>query len=210
MIYSLFLFTLLMTNNIDLIDYMNKSDFTNITNIYWKHKDENIYNKFVQYNKENIDNKNVQIDKEDIQIDKEDIEIDKEDIEIDKEDIQIDKTVIDYSKTEIDSKKECKKNTKKEKKIKPLTFICNNLYIIENDINIQYIKNKLVDRISNKNYIKVFGVKKSSEIMSAIINNRWNMSLVSFLSFLFDKKIFYVKKEILFNKELTNIQILTI
>ena len=81
---------------------------------------------------------------------------------------------------------------------------------MEDDTNIQYIKNKLVDRISNKNYIKVFGVKKSSEIMSAIINNRWNMSLVLFLSFLFDKKIFYDKKELLFNKELTNIQILTI
>lgn len=181
MIYSLFLFTLLMTNNIDLIDYMNKSDFTNIAEIYWKHKDANIYNKFVQYNKEN----------KDVQLDKRDFEIDK-------------------TKTKNDCKKESKKDTKKEKKIKPLTFICDNLYIIEDDTNIQYIKNKLVDRISNKNYIKVFGVKKSSEIMSAIINNRWNMSLVLFLSFLFDKKIFYDKKEILFNKELTNIQILTI
>lgn len=185
MIYSLFLFKLLMTNNIDLIDYMNKGDFANITNIYWKHKNENIYNKFVQYNKENID-----------------ILIHN------KQDIKNSK-IID-NKQDIDCKKELYKDTKKEKKIKPLTFICNNLYIIEDDANIQYIKNKLVDRISNKDYIKVFGVKKSSEIMSAIINNRWNISLVLFLSFLFDKKIFYDKKEILFNKELTNIQILTI
>jgi hypothetical protein len=192
-----------MTNNIDLIDYMNKSDFTNITDIYWKHKDNNIYNKFVQYNKENIENKDIQINKRDIKIDKENVQIDKENVQIDKENVQIDKT-------KIDCKKVSKKDTKKEKKIKPLTFICDNLYIIEDDTNIQYIKNKLVDKISNKNYIKVFGVKKSSEIMSAIINNRWNMSLVLFLSFLFDKKIFYDKKEILFNKELTNIQILTI
>ena len=189
-----------MTNNIDLIDYMNKSDFTNITEIYWKHKDEKIYNKFVQYNKENI-----QTDKRDVQLDKQAVQLDKRDVQLDKRDCEIDKT-----KTKIDCKKDVKKDTKKEKKIKPLTFICNNLYIIEDDTNIQYIKNKLVDRISNKNYIKVFGVKKSSEIMSAIINNRWNMSLVLFLSFLFDKKIFYDKKEILFNKELTNIQILTI
>jgi len=201
-----------MTNNIDLIDYMNKSDFTNITEIYWKHKDEKIYNKFVQYNKENIENKDIQLDKQDVQLDKKDIQTDKQDVQIDKEDDQLDKIDFETDKTkiEIDSKKVVKKDTKKEKKIKPLTFICDNLYIIEDDTNIQYIKNKLVDRISNKNYIKVFGVKKSSEIMSAIINNRWNMSLVLFLSFLFDKKIFYDKKEILFNKELTNIQILTI
>jgi hypothetical protein len=199
-----------MTNNIDLIDYMNKSDFTNITDIYWKHKDNNIYNKFVQYNKENIENKDIQINKRDIKIDKENVQIDKENVQIDKENVQIDKENVQIDKTKIDCKKVSKKDTKKEKKIKPLTFICDNLYIIEDDTNIQYIKNKLVDKISNKNYIKVFGVKKSSEIMSAIINNRWNMSLVLFLSFLFDKKIFYDKKEILFNKELTNIQILTI
>ena len=203
-----------MTNNIDLIDYMNKSDFTNITEIYWKHKDEKIYNKFVQYNKENIqtDKRDVQLDKQAVQLDKRDVQLDKRDVQLDKRDVQLDKRdcEIDKTKTKIDCKKDVKKDTKKEKKIKPLTFICNNLYIIEDDTNIQYIKNKLVDRISNKNYIKVFGVKKSSEIMSAIINNRWNMSLVLFLSFLFDKKIFYDKKEILFNKELTNIQILTI
>ena len=201
-----------MTNNIDLIDYMNKSDFTNITEIFWKHKDEKIYNKFVQYNKENIENKDIQIDKQAVQIDKQDIQIDKQDIQIYKQDVQIDKqdVQIDKTKTKIDCKKESKKDTKKEIKIKPFTFICDNLNIMEDDTNIQYIKNKLVDRISNKNYIKVFGVKKSSEIMSAIINNRWNMSLVLFLSFLFDKKIFYDKKELLFNKELTNIQILTI
>ena len=201
MIYSLFLFKLLMTNNIDLIDYMNKSDFSNITNIYWKHKNENIYNKFVQYNKENFDIKDIQIDNK--------LDIKNSKIVDNKLDIKNSK-IVDNSKAEIDCKKEVDKDTKKEKKIKPLTFICNNLYIIEDDTNIQYIKNKLVDRISNKDYIKVFGVKKSSEIMSAIINNRWNISLVLFLSFLFDKKIFYDKKEILFNKELTNIQILTI
>ena len=42
---------------------------------------------------------------------------------------------------------------------------------------------------------------KSSEIMSGIVNNRWNKSIALFISFLFDKSINYNNNIITYNKE---------
>jgi hypothetical protein len=41
-------------------------------------------------------------------------------------------------------------------------------------------------------------------MLTGIIDNKWNKSLVTLLSFLFDTKFIYLNKEVLFNKELEN------
>jgi hypothetical protein len=42
---------------------------------------------------------------------------------------------------------------------------------------------------------------KCAEIMSGIVNNRWNKSTVLFISFLLDKEVYYNEKVIIYNKE---------
>ena len=110
----------------------------------------------------------------------------------------------------IEKKKPGRKKKIIENNFLPFELICLHTDIVYSDISKKYIKNKLIEKISDKNYIKVFGIKKSSEIMSGIVNNNWNKSLVIFISFLLDKKIIYEKKEVLFNKELKNIETITL
>jgi len=62
------------------------------------------------------------------------------------------------------------------------------------------VKEKLITFISSNEFSKVFGITKSSEIMSGIVNERLNKSVALFLSFLLDKKIIYNEKEIIYNK----------
>jgi len=104
-------------------------------------------------------------------------------------------------------KHDAKKNKKidevpkqtKNKKILPVEFI---VQMSENNImNIDYIKQELQTFISQKEFSKAFGIKKCSEIMSGITNNKWNKSLVLFLSFLFDKRFVYLNKEVVFDAE---------
>ena len=108
----------------------------------------------------------------------------------------------------LDIKEEIKEEVKnkKIKKILPLNLISTK-YNIE---DLDYIKNKLKILITNKNSTKVFGQKKSSEILKGITENKWNISLVTFISFLLDIKIIYLKKEILYNKELISYETITI
>lgn len=63
------------------------------------------------------------------------------------------------------------------------------------------IKEKIIDFISKKEFNKVFGVTKSSEVMSGIVNNRWNKATALFISFLFSKSIEYNKAIISYNKD---------
>lgn len=90
----------------------------------------------------------------------------------------------------------------KEKKETPLNII---LKLTNNaEINIDYVKQKLIEIISQKNYMKLFGVKKSSEIMNSICENKFTTSYVLFLSFLLNKRFLYKKKIIDYYKD-TNI-----
>lgn len=120
----------------------------------------------------------------------------KEKIEINKEEI---KTIKEEIKTNNKDKKIIK-----SKKILPLNLICSYSNLIDTENNIKQVKEKLTNIITNQNYIKVFGRKVSAEILKNLVENKWNKSLVIFVSFLFDIKIIYLKKEILFNKELEN------
>lgn len=118
------------------------------------------------------------------------------------------------NKDEIKTNKEEIKTNKKEiiknKKILPLNLICNYSNLIDTENNIKEVKEKLTNIITNQNYIKVFGRKVSAEILKNLVENKWNKSLVIFISFLFDIKIIYLKKEILFNKELENYKTITL
>jgi hypothetical protein len=73
-----------------------------------------------------------------------------------------------------------------------------------NIMNTDHIKQQLHTFISQKEFSKAFGVKKCSEIMSGITNNKWNKSLVLFLSFLFDTKFIYLNKEVVFDNDKCN------
>tara|TARA_B000000441_G_C21685492_1_gene316196 strand:+ start:524 stop:1015 length:492 start_codon:yes stop_codon:yes gene_type:complete len=98
----------------------------------------------------------------------------------------------------------------KKIKISPIELICKNNKIIYNELSLKYIKEKLVNMITLKEFSKNFGNKKSSEIMNGVVNNKWNTSLALFMSFLFNSKIIYQGKDILFKKDLINYSIITI
>uniref|UniRef100_A0A6C0LIQ3 Uncharacterized protein n=1 Tax=viral metagenome TaxID=1070528 RepID=A0A6C0LIQ3_9ZZZZ len=64
----------------------------------------------------------------------------------------------------------------------------------------QDIKYKLIEFISVPEFSKVFGLKKSSEIMTALSKDSWNQSISLFISFLLDKHIIYKEKSYIYNK----------
>jgi hypothetical protein len=79
----------------------------------------------------------------------------------------------------------------------PLEII---IQLSENDpINTDYIKSKLIEFISKRDFQKVFGVKKTAEVMKGITENKWNKSLVLFLSFMYDTIFVYLNKEVTYD-----------
>ena len=89
------------------------------------------------------------------------------------------------------------KDAKKCENLSPLEFIMDHCSV--NIISKDYIKQKLIETISRKDYNKIFGLKKSSEIMTGITKDKWNKSLASFMSFLSEKEILYKGDKILYN-----------
>ena len=47
-------------------------------------------------------------------------------------------------------------------------------------------------------------------MLNGILNNKWNISLVTLVSFIFDTKFIYLKKEVLFNKSLENFDVISL
>jgi hypothetical protein len=92
-----------------------------------------------------------------------------------------------------------KKKTTKDTTIKPLGIIINDTMSFNNSS--EYIKEKLITLISKEEFTKIFGLTKCAEIMSGIVNNRWNKSTALFISFLLDKEVYYNDKIVLYNKE---------
>lgn len=86
------------------------------------------------------------------------------------------------------------KDKQNNKKL-PIDFA---LEIFETDK--EYIKSKLIEFISIKEFQSIFGIKKTSEIMKGITEDKWNKSLVIFYSFLFDISFVYLKKDVVFDK----------
>ena len=63
------------------------------------------------------------------------------------------------------------------------------------------IKEKLIETLGQSNYSKLFGIKKTSEMMTSITKDTWNQSIVLFISFLLERNIIYKSKSYLYNKE---------
>ena len=88
---------------------------------------------------------------------------------------------------------------KNDETIKPLDVIINETTSFNNST--KYIKEMLITLISKEEFTKIFGLTKCAEIMSGVVNNRWNKSTALFISFLLDKEIYYNEKVVLYNKE---------
>ena len=107
------------------------------------------------------------------------------------QDIKIKKSIKNTNKKEFVNKK--------NDNLSPLEFIID--HCCSSLIAKDYIKQKLIETISRKDYIKIFGLKKSSEIMSGITKDKWNKSIALFMSFLTDNEILYKGEKILYNKD---------
>ncbi len=153
----------------------------------WIYKDNieifNKYNQQVIHSTKKEETKKEEIKKEEIKKE----EIKKEEIkkeEIKKEEIK---------KEEIKKEKTTKKNESPIDLILRLTLV--------DKIMKQDIKDKLIEFISVPEFSKVFGMKKTSEIMTAISKESWNQSISLFISFLLNKNIIYKDKSYIYNKD---------
>ena len=103
-------------------------------------------------------------------------------------------------KSEPKSEPEMKKQkTTKQKNESPVDLILR--LTLVNKIMKQDIKEKLIEFISLPEFSKVFGMKKTSEIMTALSKESWNQSISLFISFLLDKNIIYKEKSYIYNKD---------
>lgn len=97
------------------------------------------------------------------------------------------------------SAKLTKKKPVKDTGVKPLDIIMTETISLNNST--EHIKDALITLISKEEFSKVFGLTKCAEIMSGVVNNRWNKSTALFISFLLDKEVYYNEKISLYNKE---------
>jgi len=99
----------------------------------------------------------------------------------------------EIKKEEIKKEKTTKKNESPIDLILRLTLVDK---IMKKDI-----KDKLIEFISVPEFSKVFGMKKTSEIMTAISKESWNQSISLFISFLLNINIIYKDKSYIYNKD---------
>ena len=107
-------------------------------------------------------------------------------------------------KSELKSEPKSEPETKKQKTIKqknesPVDLILR-LTLVDKIMK-QDIKEKLIEFISLPEFSKVFGMKKTSEIMTALSKESWNQSISLFISFLLDKNIIYKEKSYIYYKD---------
>jgi hypothetical protein len=96
-------------------------------------------------------------------------------------------------------KEEIKKEKTTKKNESPIDLILR-LTLVDKIMK-QDIKDKLIEFISVPEFSKVFGMKKTSEIMTAISKESWNQSISLFISFLLNKNIIYKDKLYIYNKD---------
>lgn len=160
---------------------LNNIDNHDKNSIEWKYENNNIHIKYSQYYSEKLQTKEI------------------EEIEEIKE------------KKKLTNNSEKLKNIKNKKnKILPLDFVLNICNIINTTITQHIIKDKLKDFITYPKTTKVFGKKKCGEMLNGILNNKWNISLVSLMSFIFNTKFIYLNKEVLFDKKLDKFSIVSL
>jgi hypothetical protein len=83
--------------------------------------------------------------------------------------------------------------------IKPLDILMNETMSFHTSAD--YIKESIITLITRDEFSKIFGMTKCAEIMSGVVNNRWNKSTALFISFFLDKEVYYNDKVIVYNKE---------
>ena len=91
------------------------------------------------------------------------------------------------SEIKSDFKSDVKREMKKQKIESPIDLIIR-LTLVDKLMK-QDIKEKLIEFISLPEFSKVFGMKKTSEIITALSKESWNQSISLFISFLLDKHI---------------------
>jgi len=116
----------------------------------------------------------------------------KEEIQIKQEDNHQQSIIKDVVKT-------TNKNNKQESPIDLILRLTSVDKIMKVDI-----KNKLIEFISLPECSKVFGMKKSSEIMTALTKDSWNQSISLFISFLLNKNVIYKEKSYVYYKDKEN------
>jgi len=93
-----------------------------------------------------------------------------------------------------------KKETKKDiVKQTPINLIINQTFTA--DVMKNEVRQKIIDFVTEPEFSKAFGTKKSGEIVSALLRDSWNQSTALFISFLLDANIIYKDKSYLYNKE---------
>jgi translation initiation factor 2 beta subunit (eIF-2beta)/eIF-5 len=127
--------------------------------------------------------------------------------------IEIKKEVVKDFKKEpiIEIKKEVVKEIKKEvvkENIKqtPINLIINQTFtanVMKNEV-----RQKIIDFVTEPEFSKAFGSKKSGEIVSAILRDSWNQSTALFISFLLDANVIYKDKSYLYNKDKNKLEIM--
>ena len=88
----------------------------------------------------------------------------------------------------------------------PINLIINKTFtanVMKNEV-----RQKLIDFITEPEFSKAFGSKKSSEIVSAILRDSWNQSAALFISFLLDANVIYKDKSYLYNKNKNKFEII--
>jgi len=103
--------------------------------------------------------------------------------------------------------KEIKKEVIKDNiKQTPINLIINQTFtanVMKNEV-----RQKIIDFITEPEFSKAFGSKKSSEIVSAILRDSWNQSTALFISFLLDANVIYKDKSYLYNKDKNKLEIM--
>jgi hypothetical protein len=89
--------------------------------------------------------------------------------------------------------------TSKATTIKPLDILMSETMSFHTSAD--YIKESIITLITRDEFSKIFGMTKCAEIMSGVVNNRWNKSTALFISFFLDKEVYYNEKVIVYNKE---------
>ena len=179
----------------------------NNNDILWKSNNIEVYNKFSQYIPNDVVEQTIKIPIIKKEIVEKTIKIPIIKKEIVEQTIKIPiikKEIVEQTIKIPIIKKEIVEKTIKIKNntstlFKPIEIILSETCTF--NTNAQHVKQNIIDFISKQEFSKVFGMKKSAEIMSGIVNDKWNISTALFISFLFDKEVYYNNSKIIYNKE---------
>ena len=188
--------------------YNKLTTANDISQVEWKDVSESIFNKHAQHSQHSQHSNTKVIVEEQLQYPQSPqspqsppqpiILVDTNAIQDDSKDVKQLKQLM-QPMISLQTPKSINKKKEKDTTIKPLEIIISETTSFNNSTS--YVKEALVAMISKEEFAKIFGATKCAEMMSGIVNNRWNKSTALFISFLLDKEICYNDKVMLYNKE---------